>query len=71
MANYIKSYTKIQEINVIGLFNRPLRKGERIVDNSNKTIATETGLHHQIVNTIITKYLEEKFRLLNLKINSN
>lgn len=70
MSNYERSYTPEQEEKVIELFNRPLREGEVIVDNSNSTIAKEVGLHKQIVNTILERYLEEKFRLLNIKINN-
>lgn len=70
MANYERSYTPEQEQKVIELFNRPLREGEVIVDNSNSTIAKEVGLDKQLVNTILNRYLDEKFRLLNIKINN-
>lgn len=70
MANYERSYTPEQEQKVIKLFNRPLREGEVIVDNSNSTIAKEVGLHKQLVNTILNRYLDEKFRVLNIKINN-
>lgn len=70
MSNYERSYTPEQEQKVIELFNRPLREGEVIVDNSNSTIAKEVGLDKQLVNTILNRYLDEKFRLLNLKINN-
>lgn len=70
MSNYERSYTPEQEQKVIELFNRTLREGEVIVDNSNSTIGKEVGLHKQVVNSILNRYLDEKFRLLNLKINN-
>ena len=63
-------YTEKQEEEVIRLFNRPLREGEVIVDNTSPTIAKETGLPVAVVDKILSVYLEYKFQLINFKVNT-
>lgn len=70
MAKFRKVYTPDQELSVVKLFNRKLRKGEKVVDNTAPTISKETGIPVSMVDKIIVKYLDEKFRILNFKINS-
>ena len=64
-------YTEKQEEEVIRLFNRPLREGEVIVDNTSPTIAKETGFSVLMVNNILNVYLDNKFRLINMKLVNN
>ncbi len=70
MAKFRKVYTPDQELSVVKLFNRKLRKGEKVVDNTAPTISKETGIPVSMVDKIIVKYLDEKFRILNFKINN-
>mgnify|MGYP006254639769 FL=1 len=72
MSKYEKSYTPQQEQQVIQLFTRGLRDGEIIVDNTDKTIAKETGIHWQTVNGILNVYLNKKMeKINNRKKNKN
>lgn len=62
--------TPEQERKVIQLFLRPLRPDEVIVNNTNRAIADEVGIKESEASNIITRYLDEKFRILNFKINN-
>ena len=70
MSNFVRSYTPEQEKQVIKLFTRGLRKGEKVVDNTNPTIARETGIKEGTVNSILDNYLEEKIYNLNKRVNA-
>jgi len=56
--------------NILKLFYRTkLRKNEKVVDNRDKTIAKETGIHWHTVNRVIEEDLMRKRRELDKRIN--
>lgn len=70
MQKIKRGYTPEQAQKVIELFYRPLRPGEEIVNNTNGAIAKEVGIKESAASQIINKHLDEKFRILNFKINN-
>ena len=65
MSNFEQKYTEKQKQQIIKLFTRGLRKGEKVVDNRDKTIAKETNINQSIVCKVITNFLDNKFNNLN------
>lgn len=57
------------EDKIINLFKRGLREGEEIVDNSSPQIAKELNTTVKKVDSVISKYLKNKYILLNKRIN--
>lgn len=51
-------------------YRTELRRGEKIIDNKDSTIAKELKLSKSQVSTYLQTHLRHKYRILNFKINS-
>ena len=72
MAKYEKSITEEVKKNIIALFYRTeLYVNEKIIDNTDSTIAKSFGLKTGTVGAIISEHLRIKVENLNKKINDN
>tara|TARA_R110002051_G_scaffold224048_1_gene287261 strand:+ start:11538 stop:11750 length:213 start_codon:yes stop_codon:yes gene_type:complete len=64
-----KSLTKTNKEDILNLFYRTvLRENEKIIDNRTVTISKELSINKIVVDEFLTKHLDQKFLIINMKI---